>query len=37
VTFKVTVETTEVDFDDVRFLEPKVRTLTVANTGQVIT
>ncbi len=33
---QVTVETTEVTFDgDVRFMEPRARTLTVANTGQV--
>ncbi len=33
---QVTVETTEVTFDgEVRFLEPRVRSLTVANTGQV--
>ncbi len=32
---QVTVETTEINFDTVGFIEPVTRTLTVANTGQV--
>jgi len=33
--FQVTVETTEINFDMVGFIEPVTRNLTVANTGQV--
>ena len=35
VNVQVTVDTTEIDFDVIGFIEPSTRVLTVANTGQV--
>lgn len=32
---QVTVDTTEINFDKIKFFEPNTKTLTVANTGQV--